>query len=282
MKMKRVICLMAISCLLVLAGCNTTESTAPTTTTPTKATLPSVVPLPFGTIEETVLYNENNVTFKAIRLAETTDSAKIIVEITNGNTYPVCLAADDLIVNDITITDGFSLEVPAGIAVESDIKISRKSLNDSYIGNIVTLEGCDVRLFETKEFKTLDTFSFKLTTSAQYEQTFPEAGTEIYNKNGFTVKALPYLTDDSGTTLRILVSNNTAEPVNFRCEKATADGQEVTAFLYDTVYPGTSRYCTIHIDTTVKESVSAQLRIHDLSKEQAVIAELDSATFSPL
>ena len=280
--MKKLVSLMAaISCLLMLFGC-AEQPSAPKQTTAPKATLPTVAIEQLGTIEEKILYNDNQITFKALQLVTGADRASVIVEVQNKSGHPICIAADDLIVNNITITDGFSLEVAAGSTLESRIDVTHQSMTDAYIGNIVTLEGRDVRLFETKEYKTLDTFSFKLTTSAEYEQTFPEKGKVYYSANGFIVTALPYVRNIMGATVRILVTNNGSEPVNFRCEKATVDGQETTALLYDTVYPGTSRYCTIHIANYEKGDISVQLRVHDLSKEQNLIAEIPAFTFSPL
>ena len=155
--MKQIIAILLVFILMLpFAGCKQNTGTSD----PTGET--TVYREPMGTIQETVLYDRNGITVTATSLEQTINGGTIHVTIENTTELPISFASDDIIVNGITVTDGYSIEAAAGSKAQSRIDINYRSMDNAHITNIAYIESPDVRIFETVEFKTLDTASFRI------------------------------------------------------------------------------------------------------------------------
>lgn len=275
--MKKIITLlMAAAITLSAIGCSRNDSK---TAEPTE---PEIIREVMGTINETVLYDRGGITVTATSLEQTINGGSFQITIENTTQQPICLASDDIIVNGLTVTDGFSLEAAADSTATGCIDISYRSMDNAHITNIAYIESPDVRIFETVEFVTLDTASFRIETSiaADHTQIYPEAGTVIYEKNGVTVQILGLTEGERITDARLLVTNNTDTSIAIKCEDPMGDGAELTTWMFDTVYAGTSRYCFFEFSGTGYSEVTAKLDLYSIGTERVLIAELGSQTFT--
>ena len=275
--MKQIIAILLVFILMLpFAGCKQNTGTSD----PTGET--TVYREPMGTIQETVLYDRNGITVTATSLEQTINGGTIHVTIENTTELPVSFASDDIIVNGITVTDGYSIEAAAGSKAQSRIDINYRSMDNAHITNIAYIESPDVRIFETVEFKTLDTASFRIDTSiaADYAQIYPESGTVVYDKNGILVQILGCVAGERVTDARLLVTNNTDDPIAIKCENPTADDEKLIAWMFDTVYAGTSRYCFFEFAGIDYKTITAELDLYSMGAERALIAELGRQTFT--
>lgn len=265
--------LLALSLAIPFAGCkeNTPDSTQPST----------IQRETMGTIEKTVLYDDNGITVTANSLEQTINGGRIHITIQNTTDQSVSFASDDLIVNGITVTDGYCIEADAGTTASGRIDISYRSMDNANITNIASIESPDVRIFENLEFTTLDTASFELKTSiaADHAQVYPEAGTTIYDKNGIKVQILGCVAGERVTDARLLVTNNTEGDIAIKCENPMADGDVLSTWMFDTVYAGTSRYCFFEFAGIDHQTVTAELDLYSIGGERTLIAELGSQSF---
>ena len=273
--MKKIITLLlALSLAVPFAGCkqNIPDSTKPDNTIQRET---------MGVIEKTVLYDANGITVTATALEQTINGGKIHVTMANNTEQSVSFASDDIIVNGITVTDGYCIEADAGSTVEGSIDISYRSMDNANITNIAYIESPDVRIFENLEFTTLDTSSFRIETSvaADYAQVYPESGTVIYDKNGIKVQILGCVAGKRVTDARLLVTNNTENAIAIKCENPLADGETLNTWMFDTVYSGTSRYCFFEFAGIYYETVTAELDLYSIGTERTLIAQLGSQTF---
>lgn len=276
--MKKIIALLITATIALAAiGCSRND---PDATEPTGD--PEIIRETMGTITETVLYDANGITVTATSLEQTINGGCFHVTIENTTQQPICLASDDLIVNGLTVTDGFSLEAAADSTATGSIDVSYRSMDNAHITNIAYIESPDMRIFETVEFVTLDTASFRIETSiaADYVQIFPESGNEIYNKNGVVVQVLGLDEGERITDARMLVVNNTDTPIAIKCENPNAGDKPLTAWMFDTIYPGTSRYCFFEFSGTGYTEVTAELDLYSIGAEKVLMAELDAQTFT--
>lgn len=266
--------LLALSIAVPFAGCkqNIPDSTKPDNTIQRET---------MGTIEKTVLYDANGITVTAEALEQTINGGKIHVTMTNGTEQSVSFASDDIIVNGITVTDGYCIEADAGSTAQRSIDISYRSMDNANITNIAYIESPDVRIFENLEFKTLDNATFKIETSvaADYAQVYPESGTVVYDKNGIIVQILGCSAGERVTDARLLVTNNTDNTIAVKCEKPMADGETLNTWMFDTVYAGTSRYCFFEFAGIDYETVTAELDLYSIGTERTLIAQLGNQTF---
>lgn len=269
--------LMAAAIALTAIGCSRND---PGTTEPTGE--PEIIREAMGTITETVLYDTNGIKVTATSLEQTINGGSFHVTIENTTQQPICLASDDLIINGLTVTDGFSLEAAAGSTATGSIDVSYRSMDNAHITNIAYIESPDMRIFETIEFVTLDTAAFRIETSiaADYAQVYPEAGNTVYDKNGVIVQILGLTEGERITDARLLVTNNTDTPIAIKCENPTADGEKLTTWMFDTVYAGTSRYCFFEFSGTGYTNVTAELDLYSIGTEKVLIAELGSQAFT--
>lgn len=272
--MKKIITLLlALLLALPFAGCKqeTPDSTEPS----------AIQRETMGTIEKAVLYDANGITITATSLEQTINGGRIHVTIQNTTEQSVSFAADDIIVNGITVTDGFCIEADADSTESGKIDISYRSMDNANITNIAYIESPDVRIFENLEFTTLDNASFKIETSiaADYTQVYPEPGTVIYDKNGVIVQILGCVAGERVTDARLLVTNNTDNAIAIKCENPMADGEAVNAWMFDTVYAGTSRYCFFEFAGIDHQTVTAELDLYSIGIERTLIAQLGSHTF---
>ena len=184
--MKKLISVLLIIALAIpFAGCKV--ETTVDNTTPTQVKRETM-----GRISETVLYHKDGIKVTATKLEQTINGGTIHVTMVNNTELPVSMASDDIIVNGITVTDGYCIEAPANSTASGKIDISYRSMDNAHITNIAYIESPDARIFENVEFTTLDTASFRIETSiaADYAQVYPEAGNTIYDKNGIKVQIL--------------------------------------------------------------------------------------------
>lgn len=273
--MKKLISILLILALAIpFAGCKV--ETTVDTPHPTQVKRETM-----GTIEKNVLYDGNGITVTANSLEQTINGGTIHVTMVNNTELPVSIASDDLIVNGITVTDGYCIEAPAKSTAEGKIDISYRSMDNANITNIAYIESPDVRVFENLEFTTLDNTAFKIETSIapDYAQVYPESGTAIYDKNGITVQMLGCVAGERVTDARLLVTNNTEGSIAIKCENPMADGKPLNTWMFDTVYAGTSRYCFFEFAGIDHQTVTAELDIYSIGSERTLIAELGSQTF---
>lgn len=273
--MKKLISVLLIIALAIpFAGCKvetTVDNTHPT----------QVKRETMGRISETILYHKDGIKVTATKLEQTINGGTIHVTMVNDTELPVSIASDDIIVNGITVTDGYCIEAPANSTASGKIDISYRSMDNAHITNIAYIESPDARIFENIEFTTIDNTSFKIETSiaADYAQVYPETGNTIYDKNGIKVQILGCVAGERVTDARLLVTNNTEGIIAIKCENPTADGKAITTWMYDTVYAGTSRYCFFEFSGIDYETVTAELDLYNIGAERTLIAELGSHTF---
>lgn len=273
--MKKLVAILLILSLgLPFAGCKvetTVDSTQPT----------QIHREAMGRIAETVLYHKDGIKVTATKLEQTINGGTIHVTIVNNTELPVSFASDDIIVNGITVTDGYCIETPAGGTAEGKIDISYRSMDNAHITNIAYIESPDARIFENVEFTTLDTASFRIETAlnGSHAQLMPESGTVIYDKNGIKVQILGCVAGERVTDARLLVTNNTEGNIAIKCENPMADGKALNTWMFDTVYAGSSRYCCFEFAGIDHQNVTADLDLYSIGTEKTLIAELGSHSF---
>ena len=75
------------------------------------------------------------------------------------------------------------------------------------------------------------------------------------------------------------MTNNTDDPIAIKCENPTADDEKLIAWMFDTVYAGTSRYCFFEFAGIDYKTITAELDLYSMGAERTLIAELGSVTF---
>lgn len=248
--------------LLAFIGCS---AKTPETTDPSAE--PTVYREPLATIEETVLFSKDGIEIVATAMEQTDKGGKILVTMENGTDQGLSFAADDIIVNGLTLTDGFCIEAPAGETVQGSIDISYRSMDNAGITNIARVESTDARIFETVEFQNICAAPFSITTSAESElmQQIADVGTEVYNKDGIRIALLGFRSGERTSVARLLVTNDTEQDIAVKGENITVGEKKISAWLFDTVYAGTSRYCTLEVPGVDMDAIDLDLDLYQFN-----------------
>lgn len=270
--------LSAALCLWMLAGCR--KPAEPTATEPPAATNPPRDP--FSAMESTVLYDENNIQIVAQSLEQTILGAEIQVLMTNRSAETVSFIANDLIVNGLTFNDGFSISAKAGQSTEGVIKISYRSLDAAQMRDIATVKSPDAQIIRNEDFTALydAPFEIKTAAAASYKAEIPNQGTVLYEKNGIRIAALGIKSLTRTSTIHFLVTNADSEAITVKGSNYKADGKDVSTWIFDTVYPGTSRYCVFELGSAEIGQVSLDIDIYSAGEKPEFLYSTGNHTIS--
>ena len=263
--------ILALALALPLGGCFY-KSEIPYATEP--STEPPIHREKLASIESTVLYDTEEYKITATELKQTGTGARICVTFENNTDLAVTFTANDLIVNDLTVTDGFSISAEPNKVGTGYIDVSYRSMDAACITNLAFIKSVDANIFENAEYKVLAMVPFKIETSlyGKYQQTIPEQGTVLYEKNGLKIAALELRPNTYTTSVRFLVTNVGSEPVTVKAEKVRANEQDIrNAWMFDTIYPGTSRYCEFEIGKLDITAVTLDIDVYSTGDQIALL-----------
>lgn len=270
--------LAATLCLGAMTGCHKQE---PASTEPPAAAT-EIKRDPFSPMESTVLYDANSIKITACSMEQTNLGGEIKVSLENNSSDSVSFVANDLIVNGLTFNDGFSISANPGKTVEGTIKISYRSLDAAKMVDIATVKSPDAQIIKNDDFTALYDAPFEIKSSIadKYETVIPNQGTVLYEKNGLRIAALEIHPNQRTSTVRILATNADSEPITVKGSNYKADGKDVSAWIFDTVYPGTSRYCTFELGSAEISQVSLDIDIYSAGNTPEFLYSTGNHTIS--
>lgn len=203
-----------------------------------------------ATIEEIVLYNENNIVITATELEYTNYSADLQLSIENNNTMELTIATEYRTINGIMIEDGYlSCSVGAGKKAKDDISFNYDDLllygieaiadleivfdiYDKEYNHVYT-EPCQI------ETSIASTYSYSATAyqdgitnqamQSEYAYSVEHFSAEkLYDKSGVSVVSQCITISNSGTkTLLLEVKNASEKVVHFRVMDIAVNGLQI-------------------------------------------------------
>lgn len=276
--MKKALALiLSFALALPLSGCLYKSEIPYATEAPTE---PTIHREKLALIQSTVLYDTEDYKITATELKQTGSGARICVTFENHTDMAVTFTANDLIVNELTVMDGFSISAEPQKTGSGYIDISYRSMDMAGITNLAVIKSTDAAIFENEEFSTITTVPFKIETElyGEYTQTINDSGTVLYEKNGLQIASLGIRHNKRTTSVRFLVTNAGSEAVSIKAEKVKANDKEVNAWMFDAIYPGTSRYCEFEIGSTDITTVSLDIDVYSVGDKIALLYQTGTHT----
>lgn len=185
--MRKLIALLLAFCLLAFTACDTTAKTKETTPESTGPTIPqttSVQPADSTmdienryednshysgtvTIDETVLYDENDIRIVALRVGLYWGEPAVSLRIENNSHTNIHVNAGNLIVNGISTYGALDVEVAAGSQARGELEIYALYLKYARIDGLDAIGtiACENAVIYNDQWDTLDTFGFEIKTS---------------------------------------------------------------------------------------------------------------------
>ncbi len=272
--MKKWICL-TLAALLLASVCGCAPKAPPTTGTVSRRA-------PLAAMDSAVLFRREGVTVTALALEQTAYGGEIRVEIDNKSDKNIAIAADDLVVNGLTVTDGYSVEAGAGQKAQGVIRVSYGSLDAAGMTDIAWIASPDARILDTDTCLALWDAPFEIRTRVYgtYRGAVPEEGAVCYGDDSITVTALGIVRQGAAVKVRLRIRNRTDGTLALKVTGVTAGGAEGTAWMFDTVYGGTDRFCEFLLDDPDGgiSSVSFALQVYGLNGHYVLLYTTDTMT----
>lgn len=194
------------------------------------------------TIDETVLYEQNQVKITAREMYYDSDwdelGVKVLIE--NGSDKDLNISCNDPIVNNYMVMDYFSCFVAAGKKANDIIDLPAHELRACGIEAITDI----VLNFEAGKANSYDvlfeTGEIQIKTSAYGTVEQPDmAGQALYDQDGIRITA-KYAEDSYywDKAILVFIENNYGRDIRVRCENASINEFMVDLYLHREVYNG--------------------------------------------
>lgn len=201
--------------------------------------------VPQATIEETMLYDANNIKIKALSLTYSDHYVDLNLLIENNTGTDLTFYADETTINDFVVSPTMSVDVPAGQQVEDTLSFMKKYLSNDKIDVIADIETI-FRYYDSNYTVNDETERIRLETSAAstFDYSYDESGTVIHDADGVKIVCQEIFTTSNTTDGKtrhypvIYIKNNRDETCYVEEYEVYVNGVEVDSILGEFVYSG--------------------------------------------
>ncbi len=302
--MKRIGVALLVSIMVLLSGCSSgTPESAGSSSTDTPAgsaaeTASEETPEATEaakentalTLEETVIYDENNIKITATGIKDDGflgPELELLIE--NNGEQNTTVGLDYCMVNGYMMNELLSAEVAAGKKSNETLDFMNSDLKTCGIDQItdITLK---LRISDSETYHILyrtEEINLQTSMAGSYEQVYDDSGEVIYDANGIRVVARGVGEEFLGQGVEFYLENNTEQPVTVRSENVSVNGFMVTDWFYVDLAPHSHAVDTLTLldselaDNAIEtiEEVEMSLQITD-SDSYAVIDSTEPITLN--
>lgn len=234
-----------------------------------------------ATIEDTVIYNENDIIITATGIDE--DSffgTEIKLRVENNTDKNIIVSCSNFIVNGFMMTGLMSIDVAAGKKANDSLTLYSSDLERAGITQPATIVSHDAQILDGDTYGNLFDISLNINTSiaATYTQQVDESGDVLFQQDGLTVIAKHMEDTLLGKSVYLLVKNETGKDITVSADNVSVNGYTVTVFMYDTVCTDTVCYSSLDLMTSDLE----ENEITDIEEVTFTLNILDPDTFQTI
>lgn len=238
---------------------------------------PSVTENEETTIEETVIYDDNDIKITVKGLEDSWSGPEIKVLVENNSEHNIVFSGSDFIVNGITISGNAYIDVAAGKKSNDTISFYDSVLEAAGIEDFATIEGVDTYIYDSDSYDNLYTVPFVIETSIadSFVQKIDDSGDVLFEGSGVKVIGKLLHEEYYGYTVILYVKNDTGKEITVSADDISVNGFTITAWMYDTVFADTVRFCEL----TIPESELEDNDITDVEDITFTIEIIDPVTY---
>ena len=211
------------------------------------------------TVEETELYNDNNVIVTVTGIEEhALMGPQIKLRLDNNTDKNITLTGDNFVVNGVTMYGLMSIDVAAGKKANGEITLYSSELELSGIKKIATVSCNDAQFYDSDSYETLFDISLNIETSiaVDYQQQIDETGDVLFQQDGITVTVKKLETNLLGQAVILLIKNETGKEIIVNAENVSVNGYTIGGFLYDIICKDTVRFSSLDLMSSELEENS--------------------------
>lgn len=207
------------------------------------------------TVKEAMLYESDAVKITAIGMEESWTGTDIKLLVENLTDRNVALSGDNFVVNGITMPGYLYIDVAAGKKANGALSLYSSNLDVAGITTLAAINAKDAHIIDTDSYNTIAETPFEIVTSAglTYIQELDESGDILFESNGVAVKARVISDSLFGETVILYVKNGAGKDIVVEADNISVNGFTVDAWMYDTVFTNTVRFCELDIFSTSLE-----------------------------
>lgn len=201
------------------------------------------------TIEETVVYDGNNVKITAVELVDSWTGKGIKFLVENNTDKNIALSGSDIVLNGISMTANLYIDVAAGMKSYGTLDLYSSDMETAGVSDVAVIAAKDAYIYDTDNYETLMKVPFELVTSlgSDYVQSVDESGDAVFESKGVKVVAKVISEEFYGKTVLLFVKNESGKDVIIAAENVSVNGFTIDAWMYDTVYSETVRFCDLDL-----------------------------------
>lgn len=233
------------------------------------------------TIEETVIYDKNDITITLKDMKKNNLGVEFSVDMRNRSENNIILTSTYLVVNGITVSGGCYIECGANRSVQDTLYLYKSSLENAGIQTVATVRGIDCSIVSSDSFTPLHSFSFELVTSAgaDYQQEINTDGDLLLDVKGIRVLSQNFTSDVNGNAARLVIVNNSGKNVIVEAKEIMVNGISVDGKLYTSVFTDSVCFSSLSLSSsalqkaniTSIESISFKLNITDATTYTSIL-----------
>lgn len=194
------------------------------------------------TIEEQVLYDENNIKITATGMEDGFFGTELKLIIENNSDKSITVQARNCNVNGFMVSTMMSVDVAAGKKANDSLTFETSGLKDCGIESIATMEFV-FHIFDTESWDTIvdtDVIAINTSIASTYTQTVDDSGDVLVEEGGIKIVEKGISADDSfwGPGVILYIENNSEKDITVQVRDVSINGFMVDSTMSTDVVTG--------------------------------------------
>ena len=212
------------------------------------------------TIEEQVLYDENDIKITATGLEDSWLGTELQVLIENNSSQSITIQARNANVNGYMVPTVMSADVAAGKKANDSLTFETSGLKECGIDNIATMEFL-FHIFDSESWDEIvdtDVITVETSIAESYTQTYDDSGEVLVDTDGIKIVGKGLSDEDSfwGPGVILYIENNSDQNVTIQVRDVSVNGCMVDSSMSEDVVAGTTAMRAVQFFSTDLEENS--------------------------
>ncbi|MDY5102536.1 MAG: hypothetical protein SPE81_05505 [Agathobacter sp.] len=212
------------------------------------------------TIEEQVLYDENDIKITATGLEDSWLGTELQVLIENNSSQSITIQARNANVNGYMVPTVMSADVAAGKKANDSLTFETSGLKECGIDNIATMEFL-FHIFDSESWDEIvdtDVITVETSIAESYTQTYDDSGEVLVDTDGIKIVGKGLSDEDSfwGPGVILYIENNSDQNVTIQVRDVSVNGFMVDSSMSEDVVAGKKAMSAVQFFSTDLEENS--------------------------
>ena len=212
------------------------------------------------TIEEQVLYDENDIKITATGLEDSWLGTELQVLIENNSSQSITIQARNANVNGYMVPTMMSADVAAGKKANDSLTFETSGLKECGIDNIATMEFL-FHIFDSESWDEIvdtDVITVETSIAESYTQTYDDSGEVLVDTDGIKIVGKGLSDEDSfwGPGVILYIENNSDQNVTIQVRDVSVNGFMVDSSMSEDVVAGKKAMSAVQFFSTDLEENS--------------------------